>query len=83
MREAVADKDANQARQEVVASLDELMGTELDAFVDSRSQLINRLGMSGYARLMDRFAAAERQLNRAWSAAADRVLDESVECLVR
>ena len=37
--------------------------------------------MGGYAELMDRFAGAERQINRAWSAAADGVLPESHRCL--
>jgi hypothetical protein len=30
---------------------------------------------------MDRWAAAERQINRAWSAAADDVYDEVIDCL--
>jgi hypothetical protein len=37
--------------------------------------------MGGYAELMDRFAAGERQINRAWSAAADGYLDEATRCL--
>ena len=31
--------------------------------------------------IMDRFAAAERQINRAWSAAADGVYAEAETCL--
>ncbi len=46
-----------------------------------RAAVIEQLGMAGYARMMDRFAAAERQFNRAWSAAADDVGDEAVRCL--
>ena len=39
------------------------------------------MGLGGYAELMDGFAAMERQLNRAWSAAADRHLPEALLCL--
>lgn len=46
-----------------------------------RAAVVEQLGMAGYARMMDRFAAAERQFNRAWSAAADHVGDEAVKCL--
>jgi len=65
----------------IVSTLDELARTHLEAFVEHRPLLIGRFGAAGYAQLMDRFAAAERQLNRAWSAAADHVLDESMYCL--
>ncbi len=50
-------------------------------FVEARDQLVQRLGLARFATVMDRFASAERMLNRAWSAAADGVLGESVECL--
>ncbi len=53
------------------------------AFVAAREVLVAELGLGGYAGLMDRFAAAERQLHRAWSAAADGVLEETHVCLQR
>jgi hypothetical protein len=53
------------------------------AFVASRELLVARMGLGGYASLMDRFAGAERQLHRAWSAAADGVLEETHVCLER
>lgn len=65
----------------VVDRLGELQKNELASFVDARPQLIARIGMGRYAELMDRFAAAERQVNRAWSAAADGVLPEAHRCL--
>ncbi len=65
----------------IVDRLGEAQKTHLADFVDARPRLIAKLGMSGYAELMDRFAAAERQINRAWSAAADGYLAESVRCL--
>lgn len=54
---------------------------EIDAFIEGREELVGRLGLAGYARLMDAFAAGERMLNRAWSAAADHALDEAVASL--
>jgi hypothetical protein len=50
-------------------------------FIALRPVLVGRLGLGGYARLMDRFAAGERQVNRAWSAAADGIDLETTACL--
>ena len=61
--------------------LDGVQQTHLAAFVDARPELIGRYGIAGFARIMDAFAAAERTLNRAWSAAADGVLPAAVEAL--
>jgi hypothetical protein len=47
----------------------------------ARAELTSRLGLGGYARLMDAFAAAERAINRAWSAAADEVEAEAITSL--
>lgn len=63
--------------------LGEAQSTHVPAFVDARPLLISRLGLSGFAELMDRFAAMERQINRAWSAAADGVEEEALDCLER
>lgn len=73
-----SDKDRLDA---IVDRLGEAQKTHLAAFVDARPRLIAKLGLAGYAELMDRFAAAERQLNRAWSAAADGYLAEATRCL--
>jgi len=52
-------------------------------FIAQRPALVDQFGLGGYARLMDRFAAGERQVNRAWSAAADGIEDEITVCLER
>ncbi|UCF23021.1 MAG: hypothetical protein JSV72_19445 [Ralstonia sp.] len=49
---------------------------DLGAFVDARESLIHRYGLQPYADLMSRFALAERNINRAWSASADGYVDE-------
>ena len=46
-----------------------------------RDVLVGTLGMAGFAALMDAFSRLERTLNRAWSAAADGVLDEAQRCV--
>ena len=65
----------------ITARLDQIQQTHLAAFVEARPELIGRFGIAGFARIMDAFAAAERTLNRAWSAAADGVLPASIEAL--
>lgn len=65
----------------ITRRLDKIQQAHLAAFVDARPELIGRYGIAGFARIMDAFAAAERTLNRAWSAAADGVLPASIEAL--
>jgi hypothetical protein len=61
--------------------LGEAQRHQIPALTGARAELTARLGLTGYARFMDAFAAAERQINRAWSAAADQVLPESLAAL--
>lgn len=63
--------------------LDAVRRENLEPFVIARNKLIAQYGMGGFAQIMDRFAASERQLNRAWSAAADHVLHESLDSLAQ
>lgn len=65
------------------ATLDPIIEGTIPTFAAARPRLVARLGLGGYASLMDRFAAAERQIHRAWSAAADGVPEESYDCLRR
>jgi hypothetical protein len=74
------------ARQQLAAILEtvgQLQRTSMEAFIEARGTLTARLGLRRYAELMDSYAAAERQLHRAWSAAADEVLHESLTSLDR
>lgn len=73
--------DERQVRQDIVRHVGEMQLTHLRAFADNRTRLVAKLGMSGYAALMDRFALGERMLNRAWSTAADGHLPEATRCL--
>ncbi len=49
--------------------------------VEGRNALVAALGLARFAELMDAFSRLERALNRAWSAAADGVLDEALRCI--
>ena len=69
--------------QLIVDRIGALQKTLLPAFIDARARIVSIGGMAGYARLMDVYAAAERQLNRAWSAAADGHEIEAVASLER
>lgn len=65
----------------VLESVGQMIAEQIPSFIAARPVLVSRLGLAGYAQLMDHFAAGERQLNRAWSAAADGYDEEAVECL--
>ena len=69
--------DQRAKQQRILSRVERMQEQSFDPFVQSRPNLINDYGMAGYAQIMDRFAAAERQFNRAWSAAADHVLEEA------
>ncbi len=64
-----------------LAVLSDVQENLVPEFVALRPVLTAAIGSAGYARLMDRFAAGERQINRAWSAAADAREDEMTACL--
>lgn len=72
-----------QRNQVIVRAVGDLLASQVPALIDQRARIVGLLGLGGYAALMDRFAAAERQLNRAWSAAADGHAEEATECLRR
>ncbi len=65
----------------IVERLGELQQTHLVAYPAARDRLIARHGLGGYAQRMDAFASAERNINRAWSAAADGHLFEAMDSL--
>jgi len=77
--QAATDDEARNAM--IIERVGNLQRDELTTLSESRTILVARLNLTGYAQYMDRFSAMERQLNRAWSAAADGVTEESVICL--
>jgi len=56
--------------------IDELFAEDLTTFVEARQSIAHVHGLSAYADVMSNFAAAERYLNRVWSASVDGYIDE-------
>jgi len=56
--------------------IDELFTDDLTALVEARKAIAYHYGLQAYADIMSSFAAAERYLNRCWSASADGYVDE-------
>lgn len=82
LADELASETDEQARlQAILLHVGEIQRDDVPAFAADRAALVNRLSLAGYAELMDCFAAMERQLNRAWSSAADAHLAESEACL--
>lgn len=79
--ELTREQDGGARLKAILLHLGQIQRDDVPAFIADRASLINRLSLGGYAELMDSFAAMERQLNRAWSAAADAHLAESEACL--
>ena len=61
--------------------IDELFTDDLETFVQARTSIGHRYGLAAYGEVMTDFAAAERYLNRVWSASADGYVDEVNEYL--
>ena len=72
--------DVNQM---IIQRMGMVQATLMPAFIEARPRLVAAFGMAGYARLMDPYAAAERQINRSWSAAADNDEEEAITSLRR
>ena len=69
--------------ESIIREVGEIQLLLMPAFIDARPRLVAAFGMGGYARLMDVYAAAERAMNRAWSAAADNDEIEAINSLQR
>lgn len=73
----------HEACHEITHRLGEAIQDLVPAITEQRERMVGRMGLGAYAGFMDIFSGAERSLNRAWSAAADAALDESIEALER
>ena len=80
---AAVEKAAGHDEQKslILDHIGQLQKGDLARFYESRDRLIAQKGLGYYAELMDRFALAERHLNRAWSAAADDHTEEALASL--
>lgn len=71
------------APSEIIARIDSEFAEPFRVFADARESMIAEKGLAEFANVMTQFAAAERAVNRAWSAGADGYVDEVASCLER
>lgn len=83
LHDAPEAEDPERACRDITHRLGDALRDLVPLIVEARDRLVARMGLASYAGFMDTFAAAERSMNRAWSAAADEVIDESLEALER
>jgi len=82
LRRDLAGLGTDEARLDALINrLGDIQSGPMTEFVALRPVIVGERGVGGFATVMDSFAGAERQVNRAWSAAADGVLAESIDCL--
>ncbi|MEL7499169.1 MAG: hypothetical protein AAFN77_16295 [Planctomycetota bacterium] len=67
----------------VVIRIDSSISPFLNEFAEHRDRISSDYGLAVFADIMSDFAAGERAVNRAWSAAADGYFDEVDVCLTR
>lgn len=83
LQSALPSLDHGAAAARVLEDIGAVQRDLIAAFIAARPRIIAERGLTGFAQVMDAFAAAERQLNRAWSAAADDVVEEAIACIDR
>lgn len=82
LRAELASLEAGAARDLILERVGGLQRGPMEAFVDAaRRDMVAAGGLRLFANVIDRYSAAERRLNRCWSAAADGYLEESLASL--
>ncbi len=69
--------------REILDYIDDTLHEDFRGFADGRDSITAEHGLEVFAEVMTNFAAGERALNRAWSAAADGYVDEAANCVDR
>jgi hypothetical protein len=69
--------------KQMLEFIDNNLADDLREFADGRESITIECGLAVFAEVMTHFAAGERAINRAWSAAADRYVDEAATCVER
>ena len=75
--------DAEDGMRRITDEIDDLQSTHIDVILQSREGIIAVGGLAGFAAFMSAFSVLERQINRAWSAAADDEADEACASIRR
>ena len=63
--------------------IDAILEDEVPVFLESRLELIDKLGLETFAELIGHFATMERSTARAWSALIDEAYEEVIPSLKR
>lgn len=79
----LAAEASKLAPSKIVDRIDNVLAEDLRIFADGRDSMTTEHGLMVFADVMSPFAAGERAINRAWSAAADGYIDEASVCLQR
>lgn len=83
LHEALAEQGEQADPYAVRDRLDARLAEPLAIFADGREAMIAIYGLATYGEVMTRFAAAERLVNRTWSASADGYVDEVRTCVAQ
>ena len=71
------------APSEMTVFIDDVLSPDCYIFAEGRNAITTEMGLQKFADVMTHFSAAERAVNRAWSAAADGYVDEAKKCVER
>jgi hypothetical protein len=69
--------------RQAVTFIDSRLLDDFREFADGRNSLIGEYGLTVFADVMTHFAAAERAINRVWSASVDGYVDEAATYIQR
>ena len=81
LRDTLAALPAEQQMPRIAEVIGHLQSGPMSTFGQQHDLLAQRLGRGAAAEVFDRYAAAERKLNRAWCAASDDAAEEARSCL--
>ncbi len=75
--DGLAERADELADQEISSALDPLFTDRCIPFVEGRQAIAIRHGIGTFTEVLSAFSSGERWLNRAWSAAVDRNVEEA------
>ena len=68
---------------QITNRIDDQLADDFRIIAEGRESITKEFGLDIFADVMTQFAAGERAINRAWSAAADGYVDEADACINR
>ena len=77
------DSQDKMPPSKITKYIDDVLAEDFRVFAEGRDSITAEHGLSVFAEVMTHFAAGERAINRAWSAAADGYVDETATCIER